>query len=463
MTSDPFAPDVFALAQKVADAVLYEGYALYPYRASAAKNRIRFQWGVLVPPAFSVHDPSEGSVLQTEALLERANSAFLRLRVRFLHLSERSLESLSGDEWVPVPELDLGAEVIQTWDDATERQVELGLSVADAAARPICHDFSWDEEQSLDEVVTGAGSPGKVVRHQQAVAGRVEVSAERIEGPHGLIKLRVGVSNLTEDTSTARDIALRRSLVGCHVLLAVSHRGRFVSSLSPPEWARRYVEECQNIGSFPVLVGPEGDDQVLLASPIILYDHPVIAPESPSALFDALEIDEILTLRTMTLTDDEKRQARGTDPRTAAIIDHVDFLPPEMLDRLHGAIRMLNPEGRPVIEAPSLFEHEGADVPWWDPGADSSVSPTTDTVTVAGAVLSRGSRVRLSPTLARSDAQDMFLTGRVALVEAVLMDVDGNVHLAVTLEDDPAADLLAVQGRYLYFSPDEVAPLETVS
>lgn len=96
-------------------------------------------------------------------------------------------------------------------------------------------------------------------------------------------------------------------------------------------------------------------------------------------------------------------------------------------------------------------------------GADSSVSPTTDTVTVAGAVLSRGSRVRLSPTLARSDAQDMFLTGRVALVEAVLMDVDGNVHLAVTLEDDPAADLLAVQGRYLYFSPDEVAPLETVS
>ena len=74
---------------------------------------------------------------------------------------------------------------------------------------------------------------------------------------------------------------------------------------------------------------------------LFLYDYPQIAPESPGDLYDATEIDEILTLRTMTLTDEEKREARATDPRAAAIIDRVDDMPPEILDRLHGAVRYL--------------------------------------------------------------------------------------------------------------------------
>jgi len=41
------------VARQVADAVLYEGYLLYPYRASARKNQIRWQWGVLVPLAYA--------------------------------------------------------------------------------------------------------------------------------------------------------------------------------------------------------------------------------------------------------------------------------------------------------------------------------------------------------------------------------------------------------------------------
>jgi hypothetical protein len=458
------SPDVFASARKVADAVLYEGYALYPYRASAAKNRIRFQWGVLVPPFFAALDPSEHSVLQTELLAERAESARLDLLIRFLHLSERRLEVQSDGGWSRVDELDRGDEVLQTWDDSAEQEVAWGLSMEDVIAGPVLRDISWEADQSTEEVVTKSGTPARVVRHRRAVSCRVEVGGRLMLGPHGVIKITVRVSNLTTDDSTTRDAALRRSLVGCHLLAAVSDRGRFISSMAPPEWARSYLEDCDNIGSFPVLVGAEGDDQVVLASPIILYDHPAIAPESAGDLFDALEIDEILTLRTMTLTEDEKRQARGTDPRIAAIIDQVDFLPPEMLDRLHGAIRQVHPASdvRQVTDDAPAFE-DAPSAPWWDPGADRSVSPTTDTVTVDGRVVSRGSRVRLRPALQRSDAQDMFLTGRVAVVEAVLMDVDDNVHLAVVLEDDPAADLMAVEGRYLYFAPDEVAPLEAVS
>ena len=97
-------------------------------------------------------------------------------------------------------------------------------------------------------------------------------------------------------------------------------------------------------------------------------------------------------------------------------------------------------------------------VPWWDPGADRTVSPETDGVVVAGVTVAKGSRVCLRPGQRRADAQDMFLAGRLATVEAVFLDVDGNRHLAVTLDEDPAADLQRWHGRYLYFSPDEVEP-----
>ena len=194
----------------------------------------------------------------------------------------------------------------------------------------------------------------------------------------------------------------------------------------------------------------------MLSSPIILYDYPQVAPESPGELFDATEIDEILALRTMTLTDDEKAEARATDRHAAAIIDRVDTLPPEILDRLHGAVRYLR-------KSTAKATGEPENVPWWDPGADASVSPETDSLQIAGVSVSKGSRVRLCPGQRRADAQDMFLEGRLATVEAVFSDVDGNSHVAVTLVDDLAADLHRWHGRFLYFSPDEIEPLAAES
>ena len=80
---------------------------------------------------------------------------------------------------------------------------------------------------------------------------------------------------------------------------------------------------------------------------------------------------------------------------------------------------------------------------------------------VQGIPVQRGSRVKLHPGKGsrRTDAQDLFIEGKTALVRAVLHDVDGGQHLGVTVEDDPAADLLDSQGRYLYFDPDEVEPI----
>ena len=194
----------------------------------------------------------------------------------------------------------------------------------------------------------------------------------------------------------------------------------------------------------------------MLSSPIILYDYPQVAPESPGEMFDATEIDEILALRTMTLTDDEKAEARATDRHAAAIIDRVDTLPPEILDRLHGAVRYLR-------KSTAKATGEPENVPWWDPGADASVSPETDSLQIAGVSVAKGSRVRLCPGQRGADAQDMFLEGRLATVEAVFSDVDGNSHVAVTLVDDLAADLQRWHGRFLYFSPDEIEPLAAES
>jgi hypothetical protein len=177
-----------------------------------------------------------------------------------------------------------------------------------------------------------------------------------------------------------------------------------------------------------------------------------VSPESPGDLFDASEIDEILSLRTLTLTEQEKLEARATDARAAAIVDRVDAMPPEVLRRLHGAIRSPRPGPAPAADRP-----EPPPAPsWWDPSADTSVSPETDAVEVDGVPVSKGSRVVLRPRARSADAQDMFLRGRTAHVEAVLVDVDDRRHLAVTLEDDPAAELHQWYGRYLYFSPEEV-------
>jgi hypothetical protein len=192
-----------------------------------------------------------------------------------------------------------------------------------------------------------------------------------------------------------------------------------------------------------------GDDDIVLSSPIILYDHPEVAPESPGDLYDGTEIDEILALRVLTLTDEERCEARGTDPRAAAIIDRVDSFAPEIWDRLHGAVRSLGTVA-PVEEPPLT-------VPWWDPVADASFDPWETTVVIAGSKVSKGSRVRLHPSH-RSDAQDLFLDSLTATVAGIFTDVDGAEHVAVSV-DDAASDELNWQGRYLFFYPDEVEPL----
>jgi hypothetical protein len=386
-------------ARAVADAVLFEGYLLYPYRWSATKNQLRWQFGVLVPPGADTGDDSEQ---RTELLLEAGDDATLHVCVRFLRLTTRDDRVARASGWDEGDPVEHGT------------RTDIGRLV---------------NGEVVDEVVLDgdARTVDDVSLTTQPVRATLRLSAERLPGPYGVVRLRVQIHNTGERAGAGdpRDVVLRRSLIGTHALLGVEG-GRFVSSIDPPEWARPAVEGCRNAGAYPVLVGP--GETMVLASPIILYDHPEVAPESAGPLFDATEIDEILVLRTLTLADEEKAEARATDPRAAQLIDRVEDMPPEVLERLHGAIRSMR-----TVDVPASVEVDGV-----------RVGP--------------GSRVRLRPRRG-ADAQDMFWEGRAAVVAEVLSDVDGNHHVAVVAEDDPGADLREWQGRYLYFDPSELEPL----
>ena len=251
------------------------------------------------------------------------------------------------------------------------------------------------------------------------------------------------------------------SLIAVHTMLAVDD-GRFVSLLDPPDDAARVAHACRSDGAYPVLIGD--DDLWCSSSPIILYDHPEVAPQSPGDLYDSLEIDEILALRVMTLTDGEKSEARGTDPRAAAIIDRCDDMSADTLSALHGQMTPVPsptnlPDDVEGVEGLGAFETIGGpDVPWWDPEVDASFDPWTESVWIAGVEVTKGTAVRLAPSH-RADAQDIFLSGLAATVAGVFTDVDGDQHVAVTVDDDPATEELEWQGRYLFFHVDEVEPL----
>jgi len=434
----------WARARAVADAILYEGYLLYPYRASSSRNRSRWQWGVLGPAGAADAGIGEDDSIAAQFLVDGAQA--ITVTVRFLQLQHRHAERDTGfGRLEPVEELITPSGSWLTWDEAVEHEESFGPFALDDPARSWTLAVTAPRATSIEPV-----EGGRLVRDRREVTATLTVGIE----PDGALQ-RVSVRIVNAGAPAAdKDDAIARSLIGTHVI-AEAVGGEFVSLLEPPPSAADAVSRCTRHRCFPVLAGPPGAGDLLLISPIILYDHPEVAEQSDTALYDCTEIDEILTLRVMTMTDQEKAQARATDPLAAQIIDRCDSMSPEAMSRLHGTLR--DPR-----EAVSLIPEVPDGVDWWDPLADNAVQPDLDAVLVNGVRVARGSRVLLHPSR-RADAQDLFFAEKTARVTSVHEDVDGNQHVGVVVEDDPAADLHEWYGRYLYFSPDEVEPLETIT
>jgi hypothetical protein len=348
--------------RKIADAVLYEGYLLYPYRANSVKNRQRWNFGVLYPRKYA--DAQTGAdrwSLRAECIVTGAPDVDVLLR--FIQLTPR-------------PD--------STWQEATAREVSL---------------------------------PGELAFGE--IAGWSDVRTEAVA--EGVWKVTVDVENRTayDGDPEDRDAALLRSFASAHLVLT-ARGGAFVSLLDPPAGLADAVAACRSEGVYPVLVG----DDSMLASPIILYDQPKIAPESRGDLFDGTEIDEILSLRIMTLTEDEKREASASDERARRLIERTDALTADDLFAMHGTMRN-------------------------DPS-----------VNVGGVTLRAGDRVRLRPRRG-GDIMDVVLAGKIATIDAIEQDFENRLHLAVLIDDDPGRDLGALKqpGHRFFFSPEEVEPL----
>jgi hypothetical protein len=205
--------------RRLADAVMFEGYMLWPYRRSALKNQQPFTFGDV------------GEPMRTQVLLAGGDPEDVEVTVRYL---------------------------------------------LDGEVREVAGDCRAER----------AGE------HWRLTVDIVNDGPEVFHGTHTILRTR---------------------------------RGRFISAREPE------AADCENVRTWPVLVG----DDAVLSSPIILDDHPAIAPESPGDLFDSGEIDGLLTLNIMALTDAEKAEMRE-DPRTRAILERTEALTREQLLTLHG-------------------------------------------------------------------------------------------------------------------------------
>ena len=296
-----------SLVERIADAVLYEGYILYPYRPSAVKNRQRWNFGVVCPESYAMAQKgTESATMQTQCLIESGSSTAIDVKVRFLHLMLRE----AGES---------------KWQEAVTREVLLS-HVNDG-----CVKFDFSASKATDE--------DRIVRTQQAIAGEIEVSTSKIAG--SVMKLAVTIRNLTglnDAAERSRDDALMRSFVSTHTILE-TQEGSFVSLLDPPAELKAAASGCTNTGTYPVLIGDEGDRNCMLSSPIILYDYPQIAPQSAGDLFDGTEIDEILTLRIMSLTDEEKTEMRNADALARQLLERTESLSAAQLMNLHGVMK----------------------------------------------------------------------------------------------------------------------------
>jgi hypothetical protein len=255
-------------------------------------------------------------------------------------------------------------------------------------------------------------APGRFEVRFPPLRGRVRLGVEKRDDGRRLVSCCV--HNATDvDPEADRTEALRSSFLSVHVLVKAS-AGRFLSPLE---------DGGESVNTYPVLA-TESDDAVLGAA-IVLPDHPRIAPESRGSLFDATEIEEALLLHVQALSDGEREEIAQHDPAVREMIERAAAATPEDLRRLHGRVTMRDPrEGEPEA-------------------------------TARGVTYRRGARVVLRPDPER-DPYDRMLHGRSATVERIYVDYDDRVHLGVSIDDDPARELMNESGRWHFFKPEEV-------
>lgn len=364
--------DIKTSVEALARAVLYEGYALYPYRPSALKNRQRWSFGVLFPKQYcEVVDGTERWEMQTECLVDGHRTSLIAGSVRFLQQAGEEI----AERVVDFPRSELGELCDQ------EREVSFQFPPLEGAVQI----RSWLLERNI-------------------------------------YKVRIRVENRSAFTVGDRDEALRSALISAQKLLRLED-GKFWPATEPPGFLGTEHAGCENMGAWPVLVGDPEARNILLSAPIILGDFPKVSPESHGDFFDGTEIDEMLSLRIMTMTDLEKEEMRQMDPRVRDLLQRTETCAGRLME-LHGVFRE-------------------------DPAGDGEVC-----------AFKIGQRVRLRPK-GRADIFDLALEGKEAMVTSIERDFENETYVCVVVDDDPGRDLglKGEPGHRFFFRTEEIERL----
>ena len=445
-----------ARVEAIVRAVLYEGYILYPYRPSSVKNRQRWTFGGVYPRDHSEPEESAACRMQTQCLLQGGLNSDVEVHVRFLHVVRRDVGQLhqpvaelpaeGQPPFALVPSLKVDERHFHAWEEAIERRVVApSLTIEQLLAGPAQIPFRFSGARELEPLRAANGSvAGVLIRSRMAIEGEITIIAREIAPD--VFQLTVRIENLTPidaPIQLSRDEIQLRAFTSTHTILS-SRNAEFVSLLDPPAELKDAAAACNNQGTWPVLAGEPGEKDILLSSPIILYDYPQVAPESPGDLFDSTEIDEILTLRILAMTDEEKREMAAADERGRALLERTEALTAADMARLHGTLRYPG-----FVSA----QREEASAPRRAP----KVKPELAFLHVAGCDLKIGDRVRLRPK-SGADIMDIVLKDEVAIIEAIERDFEDKVHVAVVLESDPGREfgLDRMPGHRFFFSPDEL-------
>lgn len=422
-----------AAVDPIVRAVLYEGHILYPYRPTAIKNRQRFTFGRVYPRTYSrLEKGKEPCAIVTQVLVESDSDdqPVIEVCVRFLQPILRQILAKDG---TAVEQMTVDGQMHQTWHDVIERSIEVPRLVLTDGARSV-RAFAFAAASGRDAIRANGSIGGYEERRQPRLSGSVELRSEVVED--GLFRVSATVTNettLPERLARERDELLLRVFASTHTILQISG-GRFVSLMDPPEHRKNAADSCENYGTWPVLAGEYGRRDTMLSSPIILYDYPEIAPESAGDLCDGTEIDELLSLRIMTLTDDEKTEMAAVDGFARRILHRTENLGEEELFGMHGTMRALK---QLTNEEPPEF------------------------VEVQGQRLTVGDRVRIRPSRL-SDVFDVALVNKTAEIESIEQDFEGKIHLALIIDDDPGKDMgkMRMPAHRFFYGLDEVELIE---
>ncbi len=297
----------------IARAILYEGYILFPYRPTPLTPQQRVDVGVVVPASA---DAEQGPTqIGTQCLIQATLGDAVYIHLRFLHLCTR--HDADG-----------------VWEEASERSVIVSVDLDDIGVRD---SFHW---------------PGcrEASRSQETLRADVDVLVDTIANLTDVFRLTVLVTNTTPLSPGASDRAsvLRHSLVSTHLVLEAPD-GAFVSFVDPPSDLAAAAVTCKPCGLWPVLIGDPGSHDAMLAAPVMLADYPRVASGSDADFLDGTELDEMLVLRILALTDEEKARMRCGDDKARRLLERAERLTAEEILALPGAGRAsLSPGKEPA-------------------------------------------------------------------------------------------------------------------